>query len=166
MSVAFHLLFSLSILCCNQAEDLSKRKPTQENLQLFLQQASLNNGNLIPHGIQTPIETQYGTWQLSLQYFAEKETLYVAINDYIWLDSSVTTQSTVFTMTQMLTQNHAMVGGKFQLNPTSGAITIGTEFDLLDDFNPEQLKKTVDQLVRLALDNYPMLTAATGDHHY
>ena len=146
---------------------------TSENLpinidsyQKILQKQDLPIGTPISNGIQTPVETEFGIWQLSIQYFPEKKILYLAINNYLWLDSSSNVQSTVFSMTQMLTQNHSMLGGKFQLNPSSGAITIGTELVAFETFSEEEIQHSIEVLILLAKDNYPMLDAALQSRFY
>jgi hypothetical protein len=166
MTTPLNILFIAYIMACSSVEEPSLNPPNQHDFQQLLQEIALPTGIVIPHGIQTPIETEFGTWQLSIQYFEEKKILYLAINDYLWLDNSVTTQSTVFSMTQMLTQNHAMLGGKFQVNPSSGAITIGSELVVLNGFPKKELKKTIDLLIILAKDNFLMLREALGGQRY
>ena len=159
----FSLLFVLS---CQNSPNLIALPPSENTLQRVLQQHDLPRAKPIPNGLQTPVQTEFGVWQLSIQYFADQKVLYIAINDYLWLDSSATAQSSVFAFTQMLTQNHAMVGGKFQLNPTSGAITLGTELTGVQTILEPNLHQAIDTLIDLGKDNYPMLQTALGAHFY
>jgi hypothetical protein len=160
----------LLILCCQRLpeENSSKKEVplSMETYQQALDIHSLTEGKPILNGIQVPVPTQFGVWQLSIQYFAQKKILYLAINDYLWLDSSANPQSTVFAMTQMLTQNHGMVGGKFQINPSSGAITIGIELVVNETIQKIELQNAISILLENAKDNYPMIKTALGKDFY
>ena len=160
----------LLFLCCQR---LPQENSSQVELPLsmetyknVLNNLSLSQSKPITNGLQVPVSTEYGVWQLSIQYFPKKKILYIAINDYLWLDSSATPQTTVFAMTQMLTQNHSMVGGKFQINPTSGAITLGSELIVNETIQTLELQTAIELLLKNGKDNYPMLTAALGKKLY
>ena len=84
----------------------------------------------VHNGFMSPISTDLGEWKLSVQYFEEQNILYLALNDYLWLDQAESSKETVFTLTQLATRNHALIGGKLQLNPQNGAITISTEIPI------------------------------------
>ena len=105
-------------------------------------------------------------YQLSMQHFAAEQTVYIAVNDYHWLDRSRDHRTTAFTLTQMAVQNHAMIGGKLQLNPANGAITLGTEIPAPNGVDPEALGQAVRRLLVLAEDNHAMLGAALGGDGY
>ena len=105
-------------------------------------------------------------YQLSMQYFEAERTVYVAVNDYHWLDRSRDHRTTAFTLTQMAVQNHAMLGGKLQLNPANGAITLGTEIPAPNGVDPGALRQAVQRLLELAEDNHAMLGAALGGDGY
>ena len=160
------MLSLLFVFSCQHSPNLVELPPSENTLQRVLRLQDLPQGQSIPNGLQSPIQTEFGVWQLSIQYFAEQKVLYVAINDYLWLDSSSTAQSSVFAFTQMLTQNHSMVGGKFQLNPTSGAITISTELTGVDAILEANLHQAIETLIELGKDNYPMLQMALGANFY
>ena len=159
-------MFSLLFHFACHGNELSEPILDEELLHRMLINRSIYEITQIPGGVQAPIDTSFGEWQLSLQLFPEHNILYVAINNYLWLDSSVTAQSTVFSLTQMLTQNHQMMGGKFQLNPQNGAITIGTELVVIKTIQEAEIQQAIDQLLFLGNDNYPMLKQALGGHFY
>ena len=160
------MLSLLFVFSCHSPSNIIDLPPSENDLQRILQQQGLGQGQSIPNGLQTAVQTEFGIWQLSLQYFPEQKVLYIAINDYLWLDSSVTAQSSVFAFTQMLTQNHSMVGGKFQLNPTSGAITISTELTGVQSILEPNVHQAIETLIDLGEDNYPMLQMALGAQFY
>jgi hypothetical protein len=117
-------------------------------------------------GLLFPVEFPGSTCQLSMQHFPEERILYLAINDYHWLDRSRDSRTTAFTLTQMATQNHSMLGAKLQLNPTNGAITLGTEIPVPNGVDPAAVEQAARRLITLAKDNHAMLGAALGGDGY
>lgn len=118
------------------------------------------------NGSIAPFQTEFGTWQLSIQHFKKQEILYLAINDYLWIDQAKTSQETVFTLTQLATRNHALLGGKLQLNPQNGAITISTEIPVGAGIEKITFKNVIERLLKLAREEYPMLKASLGVNRY
>ena len=159
-------LFILFIACQQANVQSAETSPVlplhAESIQQILKNRSIPDPTPINNGFQVPLETQYGTWTLSIQYFESAHTLYIAINDYLWLDTSRTAQTTVFAMSQMLTQNHSMLGGKFQINPQTGAITISTELIVIDGYREKEISEAIRRIISLAEENHPMITAALG----
>jgi hypothetical protein len=120
----------------------------------------------IHNGFMCPIPTDLGEWKLSVQHFEEQNILYLALNDYLWLDQAESSQETVFTLTQLATRNHALLGAKLQLNPQNGAITISTEIPIGSNIEKIVLQRTLQRLIQLGTEEYPMLKASLGIDQY
>lgn len=169
--MTWFLLISL-ISCENPTLKSSDEVPNAINYlslsnleQEFLALGYPSSQNL-PNGLITPISTEFGEWKLSIQHFEEQQLLYLAINDYLWIDQAQTSQETVFTLTQLATRNHALLGGKLQLNPQNGAITISTEIPIGKGVDKETLRYVLKRLLQLAKEEYPMLKASLGINRY
>ena len=67
--------------------------------------------------------------KLSMQYFPKEEIIYLALNNYLWLDDAKSTAAATLTITQIAVFNYEIMGAKLQLNPKSGAIIVATEID-------------------------------------
>ena len=163
------------ILACTQTTE-SSNEPLNPMIQFnnpnlppwnrLIESLHLENPQDITHGIQIPLQKDHYDWILSIQYFPSHEILYIALNNYLWLDQTPTPQRSVFLMTQLLIENHNMLGGKFQLNPQNGAITLGIEIPVVDPISAEQIQKSIDTLLLLGVEKYHLLEQAQGAQHY
>ena len=169
------LLITL-ISCANPTPETSSNVPelsehTFEYISLVdLKQELITLGyppsKKVHNGFMVPISTNLGEWKLSIQHFEEQDILYLALNDYLWIDQAESSQETVFTLTQLATRNHAILGGKLQLNPQNGAITLSTEIPIGTRIEKVVLQKTLLKLIQIGKEEYPMLKASLGIDQY
>jgi len=152
----FPFLFLLLFSCREQPTTPVATPSVSTQIETVASNYSSSYKN-IPNGVQLPLAAEEELWQLSLQYFEERNIIYLAINDYLWLDQAKTTKQTIFVLTQLATRNHALLGAKLQLNPQNGAITISSEIPVDDSISQSLLEKQTKQLIQIAAEEYPML---------
>ena len=149
----------------NATENPSSRSSKQEELRVGTQirQSLVEIGSQAPieihQGFQVSVQRAEHSWLLSIQHFDEKNILYFAVNDYLWLDQSKSTGNTVAALTQIATLNHAMLGTKVQLNPENSGITLSRTIDDRDVTDSE-LKTTTEILLSAAEQAHPVLSSA------
>ena len=169
--MTWFLLISL-ISCENPTPKVSPEIPKEldyislSNLEQEFSELGYPSSQRLPNGIIAPITTEFGSWKLSIQHFNEQQLLYLAVNDYLWIDQAETAEETVFTLTQLATRNPALVGAKLQLNPQNGAITISAEIPTGNGIETETVQAVLERLLRLAKEEYPMLKASLGINRY
>jgi len=147
-------------------------KADQKTIQQLLQRTDLSinwkKKKLLDDGLQVEIQTsvQQKKFQLTIQNINSPPLLYIAIQDYLWLDQSQTPRSTSFTLTQLAVQNHAILGAKIQLNPKNGAITFAHEMHIPNGLNEQVFIQSINHLENEAVRHYPMLKASLEEKGY
>ena len=128
---------------------------------------TLNEMNFhTPEQLQNVVYSEVGSppnqFTLGMQYFEDKKIVYLSINKYLSIDMSKNVAATAFTLTQLATLNHRVVGGKFQLNPKNGEITVCHEIYTVNGIDPENLKVAIGKLISIAQVNHLPLKNALG----
>ena len=97
--------------------------------------------------------------KLSIQYFAEEDIVYLALNNYMWLDEAKSTSAATLTITQIAVFNYELIGTKLQLNPKSGAIILAAEMDS-EQLNQPILSRNISRILKQSKALKPRLYAA------
>ena len=134
--------------------------PSPSLFQKTLDEMGLGKGEQLQNAIITKIKRKDHTYTLSIQHIPQKDILYVSINNYLWIDQSQSPSATAFTLTQIATLNYQVVGGKFQLNPQNGAITLGSETYVVNGIDIDNLKLCINGLINIADENREYLQYA------
>ena len=155
--------------CSTQENNAGENHTIHPSIKTELKLAAQIRQSLVETGNQAPIEIHKGyqvsvqrddhSWLLSIQHFEEKNLLYFAVNDYLWLDQSKSTGNTVATLTQIATLNHAMLGTKVQLNPENSGITLSRTINDLNVTDAE-FAATIKHLLSAAEQAHPVLSSA------
>ena len=155
--------------CAKQEHSAAENHTTPSSIKTELNLKAKIRQSLVEIGSQAPIEIHKGfqvsvqraqhSWLVSIQHFDEKNLLYFAVNDYLWLDQSQSTGNTVAALTQIATLNHAMLGTKIQLNPENSGITLSRT---IDDLNVTEIefRSTNELLLSAAEQAHPVLSSA------
>ena len=154
----------IALFSCNhsQPEKELLPEPTIELFSDVLEELKLSETTQLQGAVVTPLKHNETEFKLGLQYFQSKNIIYMSINEYLWLDMSKNTASTAFTLTQLAILNHRVTGGKFQLNPTNGAITVGYEHYVANGVDRENLKIAIEKLISIAKINYETIKLSLG----
>ncbi len=127
-------------------------------IQDYLQRSGFPAGTLSsPNVLTVPIEGTNTNFQLTIQLFEEEKVLYMAANDYLQLEDAASSKSMVLLLTQVATLNYELLLGKFQLNPSTGAISLSVELNLDDGLGFRTFRTVIHHLVRTADDRHPEL---------
>ena len=129
-----------------------------ETIQAYLSRAGFPTGELTaPNVLLIPIEGHNTSFQMSIQLFSTEKVLYIAANDYLQIEDASSSKSMVLLLTQVAALNYELLLGKFQLNPSSGAISLSVEMNLDDGIGFRTFNAVIHHLVQTADARYPEL---------
>lgn len=113
-----------------------------------------------PTILALPIRGKNVQFKLAVQLFEKEKVLYLAIADYIEIEQASSSSAMVLLLTQLAALNYEMLLGKFQLNPSSGEISLSIELNLEDGLGFNTFQAALQHLLRTADGKYPELERA------
>ena len=109
-----------------------------------------------------PALVQLGGEKEAVQLFEREKVLFLAVGDYLQLEDATPSSAMVLLLTQLVTTNYELLLGKFQLNPSTGEISLSVEINLDDGLGFRTFHSVADHLVRTADRRYPELARAAA----
>ena len=130
----------------------------------YASRAGFKGFEVTPRGVLTvPITGRNTSFRVNAQLFEKEKVLFLAVSDYLRLEDATTSSAMVLLLTQLASLNYELLLGKFQLNPSTGEITLSVELNLDDGLGFRTFSAVADHLVRTADARYPdLLRAAQG----
>ena len=110
--------------------------------------------------IAVPVEGQNTRFHINIQLFEKEKVLFLVASDYLRLEQATTSKAMVLLLTQLAALNYDMLIGKFQLNPSTGAITLSAEINLDDGMGFQTFHSVIHHLKNTADARYPDLVQA------
>ena len=115
-----------------------------------------------PNMLLVGVSGRNTAFRLSVQLFEREKVLFLAVGDYLQLEDATTSSAMVLLLTQLVTTNYELLLGKFQLNPSTGEISLSVEINLDDGLGFRTFRAVADHLVRTADRRYPELVRAAA----
>jgi hypothetical protein len=141
------------------ATDVSMAVVAQYMARVGYQGVSQSAGSVL----SAPITGRNTDFQVNVQLFTDEKVLFLAVSDYLRLEDATTSSAMVLLLTQLAAMNYELLLGKFQLNPSTGEISLSVELNLDDGLGFRTFKAVSDHLIRTADQRYPeLLRAAQG----
>lgn len=130
----------------------------------YAERAGFRGFEVTPQGVLTvPISGKNTSFRVNAQLFEKEKVLFIAVSDYLRIEDATTSSAMVLLLTQLASLNYELLLGKFQLNPSSGEISLSVELNLDDGLGFRTFGAVADHLVRTADARYPeLLRAAQG----
>jgi hypothetical protein len=113
--------------------------------------------------ISIPVSGENTDFRVNLQLFEREKVLFMVAAGYLELEAATSSSNMVLLLTQLVAMNYELLIGKFQLNPSSGAITLSAEINLDDGMGFKTFNSVLGHLIRTADAQHPaLLQAAKG----
>jgi len=113
-----------------------------------------------PAILALPVRGENVRFKLAAQLFEREKVLYLVVTDYIELEEADSSSAMVLLLTQLAALNYEMLLGKFQLNPSTGEISLSVELNLEDGLGFKTFEAVLQHLLRTADGRYPELERA------
>jgi len=110
--------------------------------------------------ISVPWQGKNTQFSVNIQLFEREKVLFLAANGYLRLEQATTSKSMVLLLTQLAALNYDLLIGKFQLNPSTGDITLSAEINLDDGMGFQTFQSVLHHLGQTADKKYPDLVRA------
>ncbi len=110
--------------------------------------------------VSIPISGENTDFRVNLQLFERENVLFMVAAGYLELEAATSSSSMVLLLTQLVAMNYELLLGKFQLNPSSGAITLSAEINLDDGMGFRTFNSVLGHLIRTADAQHPALMQA------
>ena len=135
-----------------------------EGVQRFLGRIGHNNVEQpSPSILSIPIEGNNTSFRVNIQLFEREQVLFMVAAGYLELESAASSKAMVLLLTQLAALNYELLIGKFQLNPTTGAISLSAEINLDDGMGFQTFQSVLNHLIQTADNHHPsLLSAAQG----
>ena len=135
-----------------------------EGVQRFLGRIGHNNVDQpSPSILSIPIEGKNTSFRVNIQLFEREQVLFMVAAGYLELESAASSKAMVLLLTQLAALNYELLIGKFQLNPTTGAISLSAEINLDDGMGFQTFQSVLSHLIQTADNHHPsLLSAAQG----
>ena len=116
-----------------------------------------------PGVVSIPVEGENTSFRINIQHFEREQVLFMVAAGYMELEAATSSNNMVLLLTQLAALNYELLIGKFQLNPTTGAITLSAEINLDDGMGFQTFQSVLGHLIQTADAQYPTLhNAARG----
>jgi hypothetical protein len=135
-----------------------------EGVSRFIARAGYNGVEPVSDRILSiPIEGNNTSFRVNVQLFDRENVLFMVAAGYLELEAATSSKSMVLLLTQLAALNYEMLIGKFQLNPTTGAISLSAEINLDDGMGFQTFQSVLEHLIKTADTQHPtLLSAANG----
>ena len=110
--------------------------------------------------VSIPVNGENTDFRINLQLFEREKVLFMVAAGYLQLEAATNSSNMVLLLTQLVAMNYEMLVGKFQLNPTSGAITLSAEINLDDGMGFQTFNSVLSHLIETADAQHPALMRA------
>ena len=110
--------------------------------------------------VSVPIQGKNTNFRVNIQIFEREKVLFMVAAGYLELEAATSSSNMVLLLTQLAAMNYEMLIGKFQLNPSTGAITLSAEINLDDGMGFQTFQSVIGHLVNTADSQYPTLVSA------
>jgi hypothetical protein len=115
-----------------------------------------------PNVLTIPIEGKNTAFKVNLQLFEREMVLFMVATGYLQLEDATNAPAMVLLLTQLAALNYDLLIGKFQLNPSSGDISISAEINLDDGMGYQTFQSVLHHLIQTADSHHPDLLKAAG----
>lgn len=113
--------------------------------------------------LSIPVEGNNTSFRVNVQLFEREQVLFMVAAGYLEIEAATSSKSMVLLLTQLAAMNYEMLIGKFQLNPTTGAISLSAEINLDDGMGFQTFQSVLGHLIKTADTQHPnLLSAASG----
>jgi len=113
--------------------------------------------------LSIPVAGNNTSFRINVQLFEREQVLFMVAAGYLQLEAATSSKSMVLLLTQLAAMNYEMLIGKFQLNPTTGAISLSAEINLDDGMGYQTFQSVLGHLIKTADTQHPtLLSAASG----
>ena len=113
--------------------------------------------------VSIPVSGENTDFRVNLQLFEREKVLFMVAAGYLELEAATSSSNMVLLLTQLVAMNYELLIGKFQLNPTTGAISLSAEINLDDGMGFQTFNSVLGHLIQTADAQYPsLLNAAQG----
>ena len=113
--------------------------------------------------VSIPVEGEHTSFRVNIQHFEREKVLFMVAAGYMELEAATSSNNMVLLLTQLAALNYELLIGKFQLNPTTGAITLSAEINLDDGMGFQTFQSVLGHLIQTADAQYPTLHNAPAD---
>ena len=110
--------------------------------------------------VSIPVRGEHTSFKVNIQHFERESVLFMVAAGYMELEAATSSNNMVLLLTQLAAMNYELLIGKFQLNPTSGAITLSAEINLDDGMGFQTFQSVLGHLIQTADAQYPSLRSA------
>jgi len=130
----------------------------------FLQEAGFHEIEPISDTlVSVPVQGDNTSFRVNIQHFEREKVLFLVAAGYMELEAASSSSNMVLLLTQLAAMNYDMLIGKFQLNPSTGAITLSAEINLDDGMGFQTFQSVLSHLINTADAQHPtLLSAAQG----
>jgi len=130
----------------------------------FVAQAGFENAEPLAERILSiPVVGNNTNFRVNIQLFEREKVLFMVAAGYLELEAATSSKAMVLLLTQLAAMNYDLLIGKFQLNPTTGAISLSAEINLDDGMGFQTFNSVLGHLIQTADAQYPsLLNAAQG----
>ena len=137
---------------------------TMVDVVAFLQRSGFTEVQPVSESlVSVPYVGENTDFRVNVQLFKREQVLFLVAVGYMELEAASSSSNMVLLLTQLAAMNYNMLIGKFQLNPTTGAITLSAEINLDDGMGFQTFNSVLSHLVNTADTQHPaLLSAAQG----
>jgi hypothetical protein len=134
-----------------------------EGVARFIARAGYPGEPVSDRILSIPIEGNNTSFRVNVQLFEREQVLFMVAAGYLEIEVATSSKSMVLLLTQLAALNYEMLIGKFQLNPTTGAISLSAEINLDDGMGFQTFQSVLEHLIKTADTQHPtLLSAARG----
>ena len=137
---------------------------TMEGVARFIARAGFESVDTSSERILSiPVTGKNTEFRVNIQLFEREKVLFMVAAGYLDLEAATSSKAMVLLLTQLAAMNYEMLIGKFQLNPTTGAISLSAEINLDDGMGFQTFQSVLGHLIQTADAQHPnLLNAARG----
>ena len=130
----------------------------------FIARAGFENVEPVSERILSiPVAGKNTSFRVNVQLFEREKVLFMVAAGYLELEAATSSKAMVLLLTQLAAMNYELLIGKFQLNPTTGAISLSAEINLDDGMGFQTFHSVLGHLIQTADAQSPsLLNAAQG----
>lgn len=137
------------------------REVTMTGVVQYLNRAGYNEIEAVSDTvISIPVKGANTTFKVNIQVFERENVLFMVTAGYLDLEAATSSTAMVLLLTQLAVMNYELLIGKFQLNPSSGAISLSAELNLDDGMGFQTFQSILGHLIDTADSQYPALQSA------
>jgi len=135
-----------------------------EGVARFLARAGFESVEPVSERILSiPVTGKNTSFRVNIQLFEREKVLFMVAAGYLELEAATSSKAMVLLLTQLAAMNYELLLGKFQLNPTTGAISLSAEINLDDGMGFQTFHSVLGHLIQTADAQHPsLMNAAKG----